>query len=418
MPSTIKLREQRAQIWEQMKALTDLAEGEDRDFTAEERTSYGRMESDMDSLGDRIDRSERMDALDAKLDRLPDRPEASDRPEGTHEDDGYAAAFSDFLRRGMNSISGEHRELMERRASHDAGIQNAAGIGTGSAGGFTVPPAFRAVMIEAMKAYGVMLTEAETITTETGANLPWPTADDTANVGAILAENTPVTEQDFTFGSASLDAYMYTSKLVRVSLQFLRDSSVAEQWLARKLGERIGRILSQHFTTGGGTTLPDGIVTSATVGVTGSGSLASTGGYSYDNLVDLQESLDPAYGGHPDCKWMGHQGVRKALRKLKDSTGRPIWEPSVQAGASDTLLGRPFVVNNDMAAVAQNSKSLGYGSIKQAYVTRQVAGSASLLRLTERYADYLQVGFLAFERWDGTLQDAGAFKVMQTTPTA
>lgn len=51
-------------------------------------------------------------------------------------------------------------------------------------------------------------------------------------------------------------------------------------------------------------------------------------------------------------------------------------------------------------------------------MTRQVAGSASLLRLTERYADYLQVGFLAFERWDGTLQDAGAFKVMQTTPTA
>jgi HK97 family phage major capsid protein len=115
MPSTIKLREQRAQIWEQMKALTTLAEGEDRDFTAEERESYSRMESDMDSLGDRIDRSERMDALDAKLDRLPDRPEASDRPEGDHGDDGYAAAFSDFLRRGMNSISGEHRELMERR---------------------------------------------------------------------------------------------------------------------------------------------------------------------------------------------------------------------------------------------------------------------------------------------------------------
>ena len=273
-------------------------------------------------------------------------------------------------------------------------------------------------MVETMKAHGVMLTESEVINTDTGASLPWPTNDDTGNVGAILSENTQVTEQDVAFGTASLDAYMFTSKLVRASIQFLNDSPNSERWLARKLGERIGRILSQMATVGTGTAQPDGIMVSAGIGVTGAGSLATTSGISYDNLVDLQESLDPAYGSDPNCKWMMHQSMRKAVRKIKDTTGRPIWEPSLQAGAPDVLLGRAALVNNDMATVAQNSLSLGYGNIRAAYVLRNVTGSASLLRLTERYADFLQVGFLAFERWDGTLQDSNAFKTFKTTPTA
>lgn len=414
-----QLREQRANIWAQMQAVMARAEAENRDFTAEERESYGRMEADLDGLGNRIERAERAASLGASINAAlagsSEPPAGVQRGVDASDEDRYGAAFNAFIRNGTSRLSPEHRELMEGNFRH---IENAAAVGTGSAGGYTVPPAFRAIMVETMKAYGVMLTEAEDVSTDTGANLPWPTNDDTANVGAILSENAQVTEQDVTFGTASLDAYMFTSKLVRASLQFLNDSPNAEKWLARKLGERIGRILSQMFTTGTGSSQPDGIITSATVAVTGSGSLASTGGYSYDNLIDLQESLDPAYGSDPNCKWMANQGVRKALRKLKDTTGKPIWEPSVTAGSPDVLLGKPFLVNNDMATVAQNSKSLGYGNIRAAYVTRQVSGSASLLRLTERYADYLQVGFLAFERWDGTLQDANAFKVMQTTPTA
>jgi HK97 family phage major capsid protein len=54
---------------------------------------------------------------------------------------------------------------------------------------------------------------------------------------------------------------------------------------------------------------------------------------------------------------MMHQSARKALRKLKDSQGRPLWEPSLQAGFADSLLGYPTRINNDMATVAQNSRS-------------------------------------------------------------
>jgi len=407
-----KLRDQRANIWEQAKALLD--SGLD---SAEKVQTYERMESDLDALDANIERAERAERREANYGRLVGVPSGiHNAPAAVDDvdDEHLNKVFAQFLRRGINALGSEDRALMESR--FDTSIQNAAGVGSGAAGGYTVAPLFRDKFVETQKAFGVMLQEAEVIETDTGANLQWPTNDDTANVGAILAENTQVTEQDVTFGTAALDAYMYTSKLVRASLQFLQDRPDADAWLARKLGERVGRILNSHFTVGSGTAQPDGIVTSATVGVTGTGSFASTGGISGDNLIDLTEAIDPAYAAG-ELKFMMHQTARKAARKLKDSQGQYLWQPSLQAGVPSTLAGYPVVVNNDMATLAASSKSVIFGDIRQAYVIRIVRG-LTVLRLVERYADYLQVGFLAFERADGTLQDGNAVRVFQTTATA
>lgn len=407
-----KLRDQRANLWEQAKALLDAGLN-----SAEDVQRYERMEADLDALDNRI---EAMERAAERADRYSQAvtPPAAVLGGGTAiedgDDDHLNKVFAQFIRRGINSLGAEDRALMESR--FDTSIQNAAGVGTGAAGGYTVPPAFRDKFVEVRKAFGPMLQEAEVIETDTGANLPWPTNDDTGNMGAILAENTQVTEQDVTFGTASLDAYMYTSKLVRASLQFLQDSPNGDTWLARKLGERVGRILNNHFTVGTGTSQPDGIVTSATVGVTGTGSFATTGGVTGDQLIDLTESLDPAYASG-DLKFMLHQSARKAARKLKDSQGQYLWQPALQQGVPSLIAGYPFVINNDMPTLAQNSKSVLFGDIRAAYVIRIVKG-LTVLRLVERYADLLQVGFLGFERADGTLQDANAVRVLQTTATA
>lgn len=406
-----KLRDQRANLWEQAKALLD--SGLD---TGEKVGSYEKMEADLDALDANIERAERAERREAGYSRatVPAGIHNAPAPVEDVDDEHLNKVFGQFLRRGINALSSEDRALMESR--FDTSIQNAAGVGTGAAGGYTVAPLFRDRFVETQKAFGAMLQEAEVIETDTGANLQWPTNDDTANVGAILAENTQVTEQDMTFGTASLDAYMYTSKLVRASLQFLQDRPDADTWLARKLGERVGRILNNHFTVGTGSAQPDGIVTSATVGVTGTGSFASTGGVSGDNLIDLTEALDPAYAGG-NLKWMMHQSARKAVRKLKGSDGQYLWQPSIQQGIPSTIAGFPVVINNDMPTLAASSKSILFGDIRQAYVIRIVRG-LTVLRLVERYADYLQVGFLAFERADGTLQDGNAVRVFQATATA
>ena len=406
-----KLRDQRANLWEQAKALLDSGLN-----SGEEVASYEKMEADLDALDANIERAERAEKRDATYNRpmpipagIHNAPQADDV-----DDERLNSVFSQFLRRGINALDSEGRALMESR--FDTSIQNAAGVGSGAAGGYTVAPLFRDKFVETQKSFGTMLQEAEVIETDTGANLQWPTNDDTANVGAILAENTQVTEQDVTFGTAALDSYMYTSKLVRASMQFLQDRPDADAWLARKLGERVGRILNQHFTVGTGTAQPDGIVTSATVGVTGTGSFASTKGISGDDLIDLTESLDPAYASG-NLKFMMHQSARKAARKLKGTDGQYLWQPGLQAGVPSTLAGYPVVINNDMPTLAAGSKSVLFGDIRQAYVIRIVKG-LTVLRLVERYADFLQVGFLAFERADGTLQDGNAVRVFQATATA
>lgn len=420
MPTIQQLREQRANVWEQMKDVMDLADREGRDLSAEESATYDRAEADLDRIDDQITKREKFEARSASYAEVEPPGAAASMTLGDGDEDtsdDYARVFSSYLRHGSIDMSAEDRKLLQAGFVAGDQFKMAAGVGTPSAGGYAVAPEFRDKLVETMKWFGPMLASAEIIQTDTGANLQWPTNDDTSNVGAILAENNQVTEQDVTLGTNSLDAYMYTSKLVRVSLQLLQDSAFDfEAFLARKLGERLGRILNQHTTTGAGSTLPDGIMNGSAT-VTGTGSLASTGGVSYDNLVDLVEAVDPAYAGLGDLGWMMHQTARKAVRKLKDSQNRPLWEPSVQAGKPSTLLGYPLQLNNDMATVAQNAKSIGFGSIRQAYVIR-LTTDVTTLRLTERYADYLQVGFLAFQRADGTVQDSNAWKIFQVTATA
>ncbi len=401
------LQAERASIWEQMQAV--MAEAEKNGWSGELEAKYDALEKDLDAKGDQIARNEahaKREQAFATVDRTGVVPPNDETP-GDEPEKGYTDAFARYLRNGLGALDHDDQKVL--RAGWVAGPQNAAGVGTGSAGGYTVPPAFRQKIVEQMRFVAVMRQLAEVISTETGANLPWPTVDDTGNEGAILAENTQVTEQDVTFGQASLDAYMYTSKLVRLSLQLLNDNAFGlEAWLARTLGNRIGRIQNRHFTVGTGSSQPDGIITSASAGVTAAGVAAVT----YDELIELTESLDPAYLSAGNCVFMMSQSARKLLRKLKDSQNRPLWEPSLQAGTPDRLLGYGLVLNNYVPAPAAGAKSIGFGDIREAYVIRDVQDFA-LLRLNERYADYLQVGFLGFQRSDGTLQNASAFKVLQ-----
>lgn len=420
MPTLMERRESRANLFEQMKAILDRT---DNDPEGQDLETYSRLDNELDREDAAIQRIEKANARTKdynKVDRdgvLPSNGGGDDEP-GSDEQAAYRKAWSSFLRNGTMDMDPEERRILN--AGRVNLPKNAAGSGTGAAGGYAVPPEFREEFIQTLKYYGPMLAEAEVIHTDSGATMPWPTNDDTGNVGAILAENTAVSEQDVTLGQASISAYMYTSKLVRVSFQLMQDLPTFDTWLMKRLAERIGRILNQHYTTGTGTSQPNGIVTGGTVGATGAGSFATTGVLGSgggDVLIDLIESLDPAYGASNNLKFMGHQTVRKAVRKLKDSQNRYMWEISLQNGVPDSLLGYPFLINNDMATPAVSSKSLLFGDIRTGYLAR-IVRELTTLRLTERYADFLQAGFLAFERADGQVQNANAYRVFQTTASA
>lgn len=413
MANTQELREQRAQIWEQMQEVVNRAEREGRPLNEEDKAVYDRLESDLDGKGEEIARAEKhLTIANAMSSFGPAPSEVDPEPVGKDGSELYASAFNSWMRRGPQALDAEQAQAL-RGGFTD--IQNAAGTTSGGAGGYLVPAGFRTKLVEAVKSVAAMRQVAEVITTETGNSLPWPTVDDTANEGVIIGENVQNTEQDFTFGTNQLEAYMYSSKIVRVSFQLLQDSAFdLDSWLAKALGQRIGRIQARHFTVGAGSTEPDGIATSATAGVTGVTGQTTTVGY--DDLMGLSESIDPAYIEGGNCNWMMSQDARKMVRKIKDNQDRPLWEPSLAKGAPDSLLGHGVVLNNYVPVPAANAKSILFGDFREAYVIRD-ASDVALLRLTERYADYFQVGFVAFQRSDGTMQNAGAVKAWKHSST-
>jgi len=297
---------------------------------------------------------------------------------------------------------------MPRRAPRslrtmDEWERRAQAVGTGAAGGFTVPEDFWRSLEESLLAFGGMREVSTVIRTDSGADLPVPTTDDTANKGVILAENTAVAEQDVTFGQIVLQAFKYSSKMIRVSVELLQDSAFnLSEFLGRALGERIGRITNDHFSVGTGTGEPRGIVVASSAGKTGL--TGQTTSVIYDDLVDLQHSIDPAYRAQ-GARWMFHDTTLASLKKLKDLNNLPLWIAGMASREPDRILGDTYVINQSMAVMAANAKSILYGAL-QKYMIRDVRG-VTLVRLDERFADFHQVAFLAFSRHDGDLIDAG-----------
>lgn len=301
----------------------------------------------------------------------------------------------------------EQRALLRSGWRQDE--SRAAQTVTTTGGGYLIPTGFSGQLEESMKAFGGMREAATVFRTESGNTLNWPTVDDTAQTGELLAINTAAAEQAVTYGQVQFQAYKYSSKLVLVPIELMQDSAFdLNVHLASVLGTRIGRITNTHFSTGDGSGKPSGIVTGASSGVTAAGTDTVTA----DELIDLVHSIDPEYR-KIGAKWMFNDGTLKALKKLKDGEGRPLWNPGLALREPDTLLGYGYVINQDVAALATGSKSILFGAL-QKYHIRDIMG-VTVLRLVERYAEYAQVGFLAFSRHDGRMLDAGTDPVKYIT---
>lgn len=286
---------------------------------------------------------------------------------------------------------------------------------TTTTGGYTVADEMMRSLEVALLAYGGMRSVSTILRTATGGPLPIPTTNDTANKGEIIGENTTSNELEMTFGQLVLDAWKYSSKYILASMEFLQDSSInVSGFLGDALGTRIARIQNDHFTTGDGSSKPNGIVTAATSSaVTFSGTAALT----YANLVSLEHSVDPAY--RTNARWMFHDGGLKMIKGITvlhysgDTTGSPLWVPGLAPGQPNTILGYPYTINQSMTTPATGVKSILFGDFSK-YVIRDVR-EVELRRLDELYAVLGQTAFLAFARADGDLLDAGTHPVKYGT---
>lgn len=302
-------------------------------------------------------------------------------------------------------------------AEQAAVIRNAMSTTTGAEGGFTVATEVPKMVIDALKAFGGMREVADVIATAAGNAWQYPASDGTSEVGEIVGENTPASGGDVTFSQVPLVVYKYSSKKLALPWELIQDSAIdVVQFVINRLAQRLGRITNLHYTVGTGTAQPWGVIARAGVGKTGT--TGQTGNVIYDDLVDLKHSVNRAY--RKGAKFMMADTSVRVVAKIKDTAGRPIFTPSYEYGITqdtpDLLLGHPIVVNDDVAAMAANAKSIAFGDFKQ-YQIRDVM--ETIIRRFDDSAFALngQVGFCGWQRTGGNLLDANAVKVYQNSAT-
>ena len=416
MKRSTELRQERSALYDQAQALIP-ASGQQ--WTSENRTKFDAMMTDIDAKAD-IDRLEKAEALETEMrSALPVSPSAraaSYSENGSEVDlkvveaqqKRYRKAFDSYLRRGMGSISQEDLNIL--RSQGQSAEYRDQDPTNGPGGGFVVPTGFQNELEIALKQYGGVRQACRTITTATGAPLPWPTTNDAGVMGRRLgatAVANPAVVQNQTFGQVSFQAWTYTSDVIRIPNELLNDAAFDLQGEVKdRFSERIGRIQNNEFTLFSGTGGPTGFTNVSRIAVTGA--TGETTSCTYDDVINLQHGVDPAY--RQGAAYMFHDQTLNFLRRLKDNYGRPLFGPGLNGGDPDSIAGYPFVINQDMPVMAASAKSMAFG-LWSKYVIRDVANSAVVVRLNELYALQNETAFVSFLRSDGQLLDAGTHPI-------
>lgn len=384
-----QLNEKRAKLISDARSIYDAAKAEDRSPTAEERSRFDAFMADADAVAADIERMTRLENEERALNESRGRKTTA-----------TVETKDDELRSWLlNPNGGKFYSVpLEARAQS---------VGTATAGGHTVADEFVSAIEIALKAHDGIRSVAQVIRTETGAPLSWPTADDTSEEGALIAENTAAAENDVVFGNVGFSSFKFTSGLVKVSNELLQDSGVnVGQIIGDILGTRLGRVLNRYHTVGTGSAQPQGALT----GASASGVVtADLGDVTLAELIRLEHSVDPAY--RAGAVFMFNDKTLAVLKTMTDLQGRPLFLPSMVVGEPGTILGYKYVINQHMADLNDpNGRSIAFGHFGKV-VIRDVR-DVQIVRMSERYAELDQTAFVGWLRNDSRVLQPAAIKYL------
>lgn len=369
--------EKRAKLWEAAKNFIDTHETENGTLSAEDNATYERMEQEIEDMTVAIDRKQRAEAREAAF-NLPVSDPLVGRPKQTKEETGRAsnAYMEDF---------GAH--LRGKRLVH-----NVLSEGIQADGGYLVPLEFERQIVTALEEENVVRSLAKVISTSAERKIPVAVSH---SVAQWTAENGAYTESDPEFGQTTIDAYKLTD-LVKVSIELLQDSMFnLESYIAAEFARAFGIAEEEAFCVGTGSGQPTGIFTAngGHVGVTS----AEKTEIASDELIDLVYALKSPY--RRNAKFLMNDKTVKAIRKLKDGNGVYIWQPGLQIGEPDKILGYDLYTSPSVPEIAASAYAIAFGDFRNYWIADRMGKTVQ--RLNELYSTNGQVGFIATERVDG-----------------
>ncbi len=286
------------------------------------------------------------------------------------------------------------------------------GLVTG-ASGVVVPDVSYGGYLSVLKRYGGVLRGSKLIQTDRAAPLPIPVFNNTATNAAATAEGgTLSTEATVTVANAELRGIGYRSHIYKVSGELVASADFDVQAaMLGFCGESTGRALEADLVNGDGTNKARGFLQDATDSTI---ETAGEGFVSYNDLLGLYHSVDPAYredeNGNKVAAWIMADATLKIIYGLVDDMDRPIFVgPSEDRPAS--LMGHPVIISNSMPTGAE-SKCIAFGDFANRFFVR-IAKRVEAKRLVETYVSTNEIGFQTVTYADSKLVDANAVKYLK-----
>ena len=386
----IELRAKRSKAWEAAKAFAETHTNSNGVLSAEDTQTYERMEQEIVDLGKEIQRRERQEALDAELNMPVNKPLTSSPANAEKPKTGRA--------------SNEYKEDFGRHLRGKKPIHNVLSESVDADGGYLVPEEFEKDIVRGIDETNIIRSIAKVITTANDRKIPIAVGH---SVATWTAENAAYTESNPTFGQKQIDAFKLTD-LVRVSIELLQDAAFdIEGYIIKEFSYAFGVAEEQAFCVGTGVNQPTGIFTAdgGEIGVTAGSATAVT----IDDVINLVYSLKAPY--RKNAKFLMNEATVSLIRKLKDGNGNYLWQPSVQAGQPDKILGYDVFTTPFAPTIAGGALAIAFGDFSNYWIGDR--GGRTVQRLNELYATNGQVGYVATERVDGKVILPEAIKLLK-----
>jgi len=395
-PSDIqKSFEERMNAVNELQTLVDEVDG--AEFSGEQEQTFQRLNDQIDGLDTKIRTGlEHLNREKESAEALEDFRSYNDLTAPTAE---VAVEKTDDTDMFRQLLRGEIRGFTSGFEARDLTK------GSATAGGNLVTDVLYDRVVEKFTEEGVALQAGATLLqTESGEDMLIPTVT-SYSTGALVAEGGTISEADPAFGQSTLTTYKYAA-ITDVSSELAEDNGVGNfnvlNFVADQGGAAVGRALSAGWSTGTGSSQPQGFV-NCTKGVDAASATAITA----NELIDLQHSVTAPY--RQGASWAMNDSTLKAVRKLVDSNGVYIWAPGLRASHPDELLGNPVYADTNMDSIATAKKTVVYGNFERGYFARIAGGVRVESTNADKWStDLISVRFIV--RGGGVIVDTNALR--------
>ena len=362
---------------------------------------------------DAFDQAEKIAALETEMAALKGKVDAQHRA-------GLRPAL-DGVKGG--DVDPQRAAFVDRYLRHgqETGVELKSFSGaTSAAGGYAVPRQIDEQIDAMLKAISPIRSVANVVRTGTAGYRKLVTSGGVlsgwaSETGARAETGTPVFNE-IAPPSGELFANPAASQAMLDDAQF-----DVESWLAEEIATEFAKAEGTAFVSGNGANRPKGFLTYTTTNEADSirafGTLqyvaaGAAGGFAatnpQDKLVDLVQSLKAGY--RQGAVFVMNSSTLARIRKFKTSDGAFLWQPSLSAEQSATLLGYPVIEAEDMPDVAADSLSIAFGNFRVGYVIAE-RNETSILR--DPFTNKPFVNFYAVKRIGGAVANSDAIKLMK-----